>query len=669
MRHILVRTLVLAALAAILLPAAGVKLLFDPASPSTGPFPTDFLTAADPEQLTGLRINLPMPSCEAERSTCEELTQVNALDGFSIEPRIRLRFSGPIDPQTLRSGVFLVSTNLRHITGINAVIYDPATNTAYAEPDESLAQQTRYLLVVTDEVRDTRGDSVEADPAFTACAEGREGYCAKLAVALSAIPRRVRGASLFTTMSATAWLDTARVTLRQSPVSYERAKPKSVFDMAEISTIVYRTQNAFNPPAYAENRLTSMPGGAVGRIAFASYRSPAFFTPGKVTVMPPTGASVALPADSAELVFCAWLPKSPPPAKGYPVVIVGHGSSAWHIRNSSFIATALAERGIAVVAINAAGHGGGAESKVALTDKSGNTVEVPAGGRGMDINGDGRLDATEGFITGGARPTVLRDSYRQTALDTIQLVRVLRTGVDLDGDGTVDLEGENISYLGQSMGSLIGVIIHALEPDIQTAVLSDAGATQTDISRLGRTSIATMLLNAREPKLLNAGSSFEADFALRDQPPKLIRTPGALAIQEWAERVEWMSMPGDPLPFANRLAWKPSLFHIEFGDRSVMNPTASNLVRAAGAQTSTWMYRHDLARAAAPNLPADPHMIYYTPPSSAEARLIWEAGQKQIAEFLASGGARILDVNDMVLPFFKTSLFGVPQRLPEDLNQ
>jgi hypothetical protein len=32
-----------------------------------------------------------------------------------------------------------------HVTPINAVMYDPATNTAYAEPNEILAQHCRYL--------------------------------------------------------------------------------------------------------------------------------------------------------------------------------------------------------------------------------------------------------------------------------------------------------------------------------------------------------------------------------------------------------------------------------------------------------------------------------------------------------------------------------------------
>jgi hypothetical protein len=41
--------------------AAGTTVLFDPATPSTGPFPTDYLTTPDPMQHTGKRLNLPLP--------------------------------------------------------------------------------------------------------------------------------------------------------------------------------------------------------------------------------------------------------------------------------------------------------------------------------------------------------------------------------------------------------------------------------------------------------------------------------------------------------------------------------------------------------------------------------------------------------------------------------
>jgi hypothetical protein len=159
--------------------AAGVQALFEPASPAVGPFPSDVLTVPDASQKTGLRVNLPKPNCDAEPSTCHEIDAVNQLDGFSIEPRLRVRFSGPINPETLRDGIFLVWLEdltdeefglqpFNSATLINSVSYDPVTNTAFAEPDDILSQHRRYALVVTSAVRDLKGDPVEPDPAFLA---------------------------------------------------------------------------------------------------------------------------------------------------------------------------------------------------------------------------------------------------------------------------------------------------------------------------------------------------------------------------------------------------------------------------------------------------------------------------------------------------------------------
>ena len=41
--------------------AAGVTVSFDPSNPEIGPFPTNYLTVADPAQKTGLRVNLHLP--------------------------------------------------------------------------------------------------------------------------------------------------------------------------------------------------------------------------------------------------------------------------------------------------------------------------------------------------------------------------------------------------------------------------------------------------------------------------------------------------------------------------------------------------------------------------------------------------------------------------------
>src|SRR5436309_4742615 len=98
------------ALLCLVLPCNGeVVVQFDPSNPETGPFPTDFLTVPDSTQLTGRRVNLPLRNCDAQPSLCTQLGIINQLDGFNVQPRLRVRFSEPVDTSTLRKGIFFVA--------------------------------------------------------------------------------------------------------------------------------------------------------------------------------------------------------------------------------------------------------------------------------------------------------------------------------------------------------------------------------------------------------------------------------------------------------------------------------------------------------------------------------------------------------------------------------
>ena len=125
--------------------ASGVTVVFDPANPSSGPFPSDALTVADPAQKTGRRVNLPGPDCSTDRLGCIVQPALNRFDGFNPQPRIRVRFSAAVNPDTLRDGIFFVALdNLSNdefglerpgdVIPINEVVYDPSTFTALPSP-------------------------------------------------------------------------------------------------------------------------------------------------------------------------------------------------------------------------------------------------------------------------------------------------------------------------------------------------------------------------------------------------------------------------------------------------------------------------------------------------------------------------------------------------------
>src|SRR5262245_35486825 len=148
---------------------------FDLANPDSGPFPSDRFTVADASQLTGRRVDLPLPDRATRLSDYDDINVINTLDGFNLQPRLSVAFSGPIDVGTVNSNtIFLIKLadptapeeGGGQVVGINQTVWDVATNTLHVESDELLEQHTRYALVVTRGVHDADGRPVEPSAGF-----------------------------------------------------------------------------------------------------------------------------------------------------------------------------------------------------------------------------------------------------------------------------------------------------------------------------------------------------------------------------------------------------------------------------------------------------------------------------------------------------------------------
>ena len=92
-----------------LLLTGGVTVMWNPSDPTVGPFPSDFLTAPDPTQKNGLRVNLPLPDCTTAPSDCADIQLLNQLDGFQTAPRVHFTFSGPIDVASVYHAIYYVA--------------------------------------------------------------------------------------------------------------------------------------------------------------------------------------------------------------------------------------------------------------------------------------------------------------------------------------------------------------------------------------------------------------------------------------------------------------------------------------------------------------------------------------------------------------------------------
>jgi hypothetical protein len=701
--------------------AAEVTVRFEPTSLSIGPFPNNALSIKDNKQQTGIRIDLPAmeSTCSdmAAISVCSNRDLLNQLDGFSVNPRLMVCFSAAVDLTTLKNNISILPvygqpgyTNPGPAIKVNQIIFDPASNCAFAKPDQVLNQQSRYLLLVMNSLKDKNGSKVKADDAFKNCLKSADTYCQELADALSHLPpslvyqANIAAASLFTTMSATTWLEQARlfVNATEPSVVLPAGAPFS-FQVSQLKSISWRPAQSGLP---AQDVPVSALSG-VGQIAFGLFLAPNFLDPTNGIIpntptntpvtspIPVPGVPAGIPSGFVPVSFHVFLPAGSPPPGGFPLVIYGHGLGDNQFGAPTFVASTLAKNGFATVAIEITGHGYGAGSTVQLTDTSNTVHTVLTPGRGIRLPGSDTIGATDGCIVPGA--IAVRDCGRQTAVDLMALIATLHKTHGLG----LPLSSNILYYVGQSLGSTYGTLLNAVEPSIAAAVLNVDGGTSVDVARLSISGRPLGISYLTPLGLLNVPSapseayfhdSFNDNYIFRDRPPAVNNVTGAMTVQAAFEAADWLGMVGDPLSFAGHLKAsplagvppKPVLFQFGFGDLEVPNPTESAIVLAAQAQSSTWFFRFDLATLAyghpellgveMPGVPFPilPHRILSNPtifdvPAETSIAL---AEQQQAAAFFLSGGRSNPDPNRFLTAPFSPSqqLFYIPATLPNALN-
>jgi hypothetical protein len=715
-------------------PASGVHVLFDLSTPRGGPFPSDVFTVSDRTQITGRRVALPYPDCSARPSDCRDLDVINTLDGFNVQPRLAIPFDGPIDVATITSeSIFLVrlghkrhdeedrddhrdrderDNNRRNrLIGINQVVWDPLTNTLYVESDELLDQHESYALIVTRGVRDPDGRSVKGSKSFLRLGHddfshdhNLRAYRKALLDALQTVRRagvqesHIVAASVFTTQSVTATLEKIRHQIRSArpapaDLNLGPGGARSVFSLSGVSGITFNQQirdnpsqfTAFSSPLALLNQFTP---GAVGQIAFGKYLSPDYEVhPGEF--IPEIGTRERPVVQGENLIyFNLFIPSGPRPLQGWPVALFGHGGTGTKDIDPYTFAASLASQGIATIAINFVGRGFGPLGTLKVDLSNGDSMTFPSGGRGFDQDGNGIVAADEGAAARSPRQiTGQRDAIRQSIVDLMQLVRVIKVGIDIDGDGSPDLDSSRMSYFGWSFGGGVGVAFLAIERKVQLGALNNPGAAagRLDLLRLrpaARSGIGAALA-ARTPSLINSPGLttfggipvnppfFNENLPLRNQPAVVNEFVGALNIQQVFEYSEWASESGDAAAYAPHLLRNPLangrakvvMLQLAKGDITGTNPRTTAIIRAGNLADNTTFYRNDLAFMEDPTMPKDPHMFLTTLTRPGIASLIAHGGQMQVAIFLASEGNQTIYPEP--LRFFEVPIM-LP--LPEDLN-
>ena len=669
-------------------------------------FPSDLFTKPAPTK-TGLQVQLPNDENDCHtggKAICGYQALLNGQDGFNVNPRISVCFSAAVDETTLRGGISFVAVEKPNAgpIGINQIILNHESNCMYAKPDRVLDQQTRYLLLVRNSII-SNGQKVEADISFHNCLMSGNPYCATLQAVLAPLhDDTVVGASLFTTMNATSWLQGAYQYVDKSqPGLVLPAGFPWIFPVKNLRSITWNPDNApavvGSPDIPINTALAD-----VGKIAFGLYFSPNYLntsgpSAGAITSSPDQPVPVpallgGLTFGYVPVSFHVFLPKTPAPAGGYPVVIYGHGLSDSQFGAPTYIASTLARAGYATLAMEITGHGYGANSTVSIKDRFGLTYKMLTPGRGIQIVPGQPIGASDGCILPG--PLAVRDCGRQTAVDLFALIKTIQRTNGL----ILGLNPNAISYVGQSFGSIYGTLMQAVAPEVKMAVFNGGGGPFVDVARLalngrplgvqylcglGLLNVGAPAAGVCGPEGFNNGQalpqdyfhdSFNDNYVYRDQLPVVNDVTGALEIQAAFEAAEWLGMVGDALSFAPHLKAQPlpsvpaKSTLLQFGDGDLEVPNPTNIAFAGAAQAKDFSIRFLFPLALGPNpeyaalagitdpssgspLPILPHRvlsnptIFDTPLANQQEKAISIAEQSTVAEFFDGNGSAVPNSN------------------------
>ncbi len=471
------------------------------------PYPNDILFAGS----TDGTLNIPIP---ADASASDPRYALNALDGFSTSAPISVSTNKTADSATLASGVkvFEVTTDptTKAVTGLTTALTYGVDFVASSSADgkklailplKPLKPSSSYLVVLTNVIKDSEGNPFQpslvysylksssaligangksvvsglSDASAQALEPLRQLTQAQLAVANAAgvDPTSVVVSWSFSTQSIGLVLDKiatpANVTNSSlavqsagSTTSIAGGSGKADIYVGTMSVPYYlAVPTSSNPTAPLTQHWTGQQGGELTRYAVAQGDSPKKVTDQTIPVI------LTLPnANSGQTQ----------PANGWPVVIFQHGIT----RNRAdvlAIADTLASAGYAAVAIDLPLHGITPTDAAAAFRIPGvkertfdlDFVTQDANGSIIASQPDGVVDSSGRHFIQLTSLLTTRDNLRQGISDLVQLRAALKSiqGAAIDGD--------KVSFVGHSLGAMVGGSFVKRETDLKAAVFAMPG--------------------------------------------------------------------------------------------------------------------------------------------------------------------------------------------------
>jgi hypothetical protein len=561
---------------------------------SANPLPDDRLRELTPGTLRlGDRADfyLPYVPAYADNATLADVyrgyaDQLVDQTGWGPYAPVAIAFAG--DPSAALAGAF------RILDAAGAPVehdarWHPEPGFVTLHPRAPLAPATRHLVVVL------AGDGIAAAPAADPALR------AEAAAALGIAPADVALAYPVTTGRPTADLGAATALIAAAaPPAYDVTPdpanlrwPRGVMTRDEFLA-------TFAPGDLLDELTIAL--ASAGTIAVGTYASLDFRTPEHT--FDPQLISGAMPAPAVDVEFVLVLPDRqafPPP---WPVTIIQHGFQASALE--AFLrARAFTDAGIATIGIDAVAHG--------------------------------RRGTVADFIV-PANLRLVRDNFRQTVLDLVQLCRLASAGgIDVVPPNGPDLDGRCF-YIGQSFGGVVGGMYAALSPDTEVAVLNVAGGGLTSILQSETLGGLVRLLFQPALGLTGNDPGWDANLPFLVVLAQNLLDPadpihyGALVFETANRHVLIQSGRGDTLvPDATARALADAI-----GIPELTMP----ITAAAGVSGQWWVDLLDFGITPEPAT-TDPHAILNLVPGV----------PRQAATYMTSGGTVVVDPATVNAPF------------------
>lgn len=446
--------------------------------------------------------------------------------------------------------------------------YERETNTLIVSPMTPLRERTTYAVVVTRRLLDADGNPVGSPFAFV----NHTAQTQKLEPLLDVLPDGVgvddiAFAFAYTTESVTGdWIAVREGLYGYGPQSHmadefpdrvqrlfrmREVGPDSKFQFATNPWIVHQEDwkialsliiQMFQGGDPTTQQFLSITGGHdyVDFHAQGTYISPQLFDRFDANKQRLPLDSQSWPNDletrpaklrPEEIPFWLVVPRKEVSVRGQgkmaPIVLLGHGYGSNRAGELLGFSGFLAEFGMASLSTDNVSHGlpltpSDLDSLTTILDTFGlaPTADAIKFNRGGDQDGDGWHDQDldkDGTIDSGvdfwtAYLFHMRDMVRQSALDYMQLIRIVRSWdgkklwefdtdgdgkpekVDINGDGKPDLAGDfdgdgildvgkdsPIYVMGGSLGGIMSTTLGAIEPEVDAIIPIAGGGRLTDV--------------------------------------------------------------------------------------------------------------------------------------------------------------------------------------------